>query len=686
MLRRTLRRFPRLLRAATWALFGLKAWARSVLSQNPTRVAVTHPALLKVRGLQALTGIAWVWSPFGLPARATAVLGWGQKKTGARAIALGHASGLPTLLAEEAFLKGARRDQPALQLLLDGSGGVHYDPARPSCIDAALDRADTPAVRARAEQAIATIRAHGVSKLQNKRDPRALPDRPFVLVVDQVAGDASLAPSKATPERFQLMLDATRRTWPDHLVVVRTHPDLHDRGKGGHFSHLASGDGLLVHDGNDHPSAWLQAADHVVVMSSQMGFEALIHGTPVTCWGTPFYAARGLTRDMGAQPGYQRRACDLVQLVGAACILAPTSFHPATWEVGEAEDVLEHLVAHRTALRADPEEAVAVGFSPRKRRMLARFMPHTRWVEADRATPHTGVVAWGATALPPALRGRPLWRVEDGFLRSKGLGAALVPALSWTIDGTGGIFYDPRQPSALSEAAMDYTGTPEQTGTVARLRARLLASGATKYNLAEHPPTFDAAGRATVLVVGQVEQDASIKAGCGAIRTNADLLRAARAAWPDAFLVYRPHPDVVSGLRPGAWQADGALADAVEPHAGTLALIDTCDRVAVMTSQMGFEALLRGKPVTCFGTPFYAGWGLTDDRGPTAIGRAPRPLDALLWAAYVATPRYVSPRTGKLIGWEGALHLLARTPTAKPIGRWRRIKARLADAWRRRAG
>lgn len=672
--------------AIGWYTLGLTAWGRSYWAVRPTRIAVTHPALLRVKSLQALTGPHWIWSPFGLARGATSVLGWGHKASGRKAMALGARHGVTTILAEEGFLKGAHRHQPALQLLLDTSGGVHYDPAQPSCIDAALDRADTPEIRARARALMATIRDHGLSKLQNKRDPARLPDRPFVLIVDQVAHDASLAPSKATPDRFRLMLDATRRTWPEHLLVVRTHPDLHDRGKGGHYQGLQSGGDLLVHDGNDHPSAWIKAADHVVVMSSQMGFEALVHGTPVTCWGTPFYAGRGLTRDMGAQPGYQRRACDLEQLVGAACIVAPTSFHPATMALGEAEDVVEHLVAHRTALRQDPPTAIAVGFSPRKRKALARFMPHTRWVDGDEAPEGTPVVAWGMAKIPPALQGRKVLRVEDGFLRSKGLGAALVPALSWTIDSTGGIFYDPRRPSAMSEAALAYTGTGTQADDAAAVRARLLAARATKYNLAEAPASFDAQGRTTVLVVGQVEQDASLRCGGGPIQSNAALLAAARAAWPEAFLVYRPHPDVVQGLRPGDWQADGALADAVEPHAGTLALIEACDRVAVMTSQMGFEALLRGKPVTCFGTPFYAGWGLTDDRGPMAVGRAPRHLDALIWAAYVAVPRYVSPQTGKLIGWRGACHLLERSPPPAPIGRWRRWKAKIADAWRRRAG
>jgi hypothetical protein len=56
-----------------------------------------------------------------------------------------------------------------------------------------------------------------------------------------------------------------------------------------------------------------------------------------------------------------------------------------------------------------------------------------------------------------------------------------------------------------------------------------------------------------------------------------------------------------------------------------VAALDAVDAVWTMTSTLGFEALLRGKPVVCLGTPFYAGWGLTKDRGPTLPRRAVRP-------------------------------------------------------------
>ena len=652
------------------------------------RIAVVNPDLASNPTLAAIPQTTILYSPRGLPPGAQAVLGWGARKSGEKAVALAAAHGLPAIRAEEAFLKAARREDPALQLLLDETGGMHYDPRRPSCIDAALDAADTPAIRARARALMARIRQSGLSKVNARKDPSDLPDRPFVLVVDQVAGDASLRPSAGTPERFATMLAATRATWPDHLIVVRTHPDLHDRGKGGHYRDQQDGPDMIFHTGADHPAAWLHAAEHVVVVCSQMGFEALIHGTPVTCWGTPFYAGRGLTRDLGPQPGYMRRQVDLEQLVGAALIAAPFSLDPGTNAAGTPEAVAAHLCAHRAAVQADPESAHAVGFSPRKMDMLTHFMPATRWLSMEEAISESSaaVVAWGATDAPEPLKDRPCLRVEDGFIRSKGLGAALVPALSWSVDATGGIHYDPTRPSAIETAIAGYTGTDEQRNSAQALCERILAMGATKYNLPESAPSFDGLGKQVVLVVGQVEGDAALVHS--PLQTNAELLAAARAAWPEAFLVYRPHPDVVAGLRPGDWKREARLADAVEPHAGTSALIASCDHVAVMTSQMGFEALLRGVPVTCFGTPFYAGWGLTDDRDPQAAAlrqnrRGTRPIEALIWGALIVGARYASPLTGRLLEVGGALDLLAHMPRATPISPKRRAHARVAD-WLRR--
>jgi capsular polysaccharide export protein len=50
---------------------------------------------------------------------------------------------------------------------------------------------------------------------------------------------------------------------------------------------------------------------------------------------------------------------------------------------------------------------------------------------------------------------------------------------------------------------------------------------------------------------------------------------------------------------------------------------------------MGFEALLAGKSVVCFGAPCYAGWGLTDDRVKVPHRRRKRDLTELFHAFYI---------------------------------------------------
>jgi len=64
-----------------------------------------------------------------------------------------------------------------------------------------------------------------------------------------------------------------------------------------------------------------------------------------------------------------------------------------------------------------------------------------------------------------------------------------------------------------------------------------------------------------------------------------------------------------------------------------------------VTSTMGFEALLAGKPVSVFGLPWYAGWGATDDRQVCARRTRKRTVDELFAAAYFHYTRYLDPVT-----------------------------------------
>jgi capsular polysaccharide export protein len=210
-----------------------------------------------------------------------------------------------------------------------------------------------------------------------------------------------------------------------------------------------------------------------------------------------------------------------------------------------------------------------------------------------------------------------LLHVEDGFVRSVGLGSDLIRPQSIVLDERG-IYFDATRPSDLEHLLLTRTFTAEDLARAQAVRAFVLEHGISKYNHEPRQPVCwrDAArGRAVVLVPGQVEDDASILLGCTTVRTNLGLLQAVRAARPDAYIVYKPHPDVLSGNRKGLLTLQPAYgwADHIEAGTSVVSCIEACDEVHTMTSLTGFDALLRGKTVVTYGQPFYAAWGLTQD-------------------------------------------------------------------------
>jgi capsular polysaccharide export protein len=293
-----------------------------------------------------------------------------------------------------------------------------------------------------------------------------------------------------------------------------------------------------------------------------------------------------------------------------------------------------------------PDPMTVYGFPRWKWRYVRRCLPNRRldFVGAGAPAPRAGgLLLWGMAALPENTPpGLPVARMEDGFLRSVGLGAELTRPLSWVIDRHG-IYYDSTRPSDL-EILLQAGGMSDalRARAAALLEAVLLA-GLTKYNLTGAPWRRPAGSRPVVLVPGQVESDASLALGAPGLRTNIGLLRAVRAARPDAHLLYKPHPDVVARLRrEGAGEPQAAsIADEVITDAPMHGLLEAVDEVHVLTSLAGFEALLRGRRVVCHGQPFYAGWGLTQDMIPVPRRTRRLGLDELVAGALIAYPLYI---------------------------------------------
>lgn len=317
----------------------------------------------------------------------------------------------------------------------------------------------------------------------------------------------------------------------------------------------------------------------------------------------------------------------------------------------------------RRMLDSNRRIVAACGFSWWKRREIGRFLwtpQHPmRFFRSEArslafAARHDGAVAiWpsrvsDSMVASAAEKQVPLVRVEDGFVRSVGLGSNLVPPASVTVDRCG-IHYDPTRPSDLEELLAHGDFPPTLLARAERLRQTIVTAGISKYgNGAVHAfPSRQAGGR-LVLVPGQVEDDMSVRLGGGGLSSNLELLRRVRALEPDSEIWFRPHPDVDAGHRKGAVRDSDALdyADRIVRGGGMASLLDQVDAVHVLTSLTGFEALLRQREVICHGVPFYAGWGLTRDLANVPDRRGRRlTLDELIAGVLIVYPRYLDPVT-----------------------------------------
>jgi capsular polysaccharide export protein len=327
-----------------------------------------------------------------------------------------------------------------------------------------------------------------------------------------------------------------------------------------------------------------------------------------------------------------------------------------------------------------PEQVYAYGFSFNKRASLRCFAAETtvRFVRrVNRIPSGSTLLLWGSRAMPHGLASNiHVVRVEDGFLRSVGLGAEFSPPLSWVMDGRG-MHFDPAQPSDLEHLLQTRIWSAPQLSRAARLRERVVVSGITKYSVGYSTWERPRGSARVILVPGQVESDASLRFGASALRTNVALLRAVRQASPTAYLVYKPHPDVNARLRAqGAGEAQARdYCDEVVTDVAMGQLLMKVDETHVLTSLAGFESLLRRKTVVCYGLPFYAGWGLTEDM--LSIGRRTRrlTLDELVAGSLIDYPRYISRTDGRSASPERALDELMRrrAGSSGKISAWRHL-------------
>ncbi|CAB3929628.1 capsular polysaccharide biosynthesis protein [Achromobacter insolitus] len=602
------------------------------------------------------------WPRRTSPGRLTAVLGWGLRPTTTRARKWATARELPFIALEDGFLRsfGTGRENPSVSLVVDDLG-IYYCAARPSRLEALL-ASDTDLLTgegAIAQAAFETILRLRLSKYNFAQD--FLPDQrkrstKSVLIVDQTQGDASIFHGLATPNTFRHMLEAARLENPGATIYIKTHPEVNKGAKRGYLTDVPEDARTILIRESVNPLSLVSHMDHIYVVTSHLGFEALMAGKPVTCFGMPWYAGWGATDDRQRCARRQRMRSP-IELFSAAYLHYTRYLNPVTHQRGTIFDAIDWLQAQRQSAARYTGRSIVVGFKRWKATNVLPFLhfdsKHVHFVpsatDAARMQPtaQDRIIVWGGISATETVQlasrtGASLLRMEDGFLRSVGLGSDFVPPSSLVMD-SGGIYFDPSRPNDLENLLNHHEFSNHDRQRAQHVRAQILQHGLTKYNVEpQRKPTWASKDQHVVLVPGQVEDDASIRLGCDDVKTNLDLLRSVRAAKPDSFIVYKPHPDVLARNRNGDVVQGSALqyADVVEKDVSVVSCLEACDEVHTMTSLTGFDALLRGKKVTVYGRPFYAGWGLTQDLLPVPRRNRRLTLDELVAGALLHYPVY----------------------------------------------
>jgi len=485
---------------------------------------------------------------------------------------------------------------------------------------------------------------------------------------------------------------------PDRIVLLASNDE--DRlAAPASFVSNAVARGCAVLTQRADPWKAIRRAGVVYAGGGEAGFLALLAGVEVRCFAECFYSGWGVTSDEAGVP-QKPFARTVEEIFAGACLIATRYLDPFHNTATSLEETLELIGEWRKIEATNRGIAVCLGMSFWKRRQVAGFLQSgagplvfRRTARAAlckaRSRPGSAVAVWTSRA-PDGLaksaedQGIPLVRVEDGFIRSVGLGSDFMPAASLVLDKRS-MYFDPRVCSDLELLLLETEFDAALIERARRLIAQLVARGVTKYNLGKSTAAIQwSPGRRRILVPGQVEDDLSIQLGGAGATGNLDLLRRVRVANPGAFIAYKPHPDVEAGHRKGRIPdaATLGLADAIIRDVSTAALLAEIDELHTLTSLTGFEALLRGRRVAVYGKPFYAGWGLTTDFAGIDRGRR-LSLEELVAGALILYPRYLDPLTRLPCGPEVVIERIDKPELWKPgpLVLARRLQGILVRRW-----
>ncbi|MDF1816873.1 MAG: hypothetical protein P1V20_32020 [Verrucomicrobiales bacterium] len=334
---------------------------------------------------------------------------------------------------------------------------------------------------------------------------------------------------------------------------------------------------------------------------------------------------------------------------------------PNTGEKCSLDRILDHLELQKQTHSQQTKPKILFGLPAWKSKLISRFlvspgtecdssrsMRTTRKWESDH--PGGEIYTWSLRDGYTASTATSI-RTEDGFLRSVGLGANFHAPISLVFDSRG-MYFDSTRPSDLEVILNETKFSTSDCERARQLIDSLVRNRITKYNLkSQSEADWGSRDQPKILVPRRQDEHFRSANGQSPCFSNLAFLERVRRENPSSIIAYKPHPDVAEKLRPGSANLDEMkyLCDVLIQDLDIIPWLETCDEVHTLTSQTGFEALLRGKDVTCYGVPFYSGWGLTTDKIHCDRRNRKLRIEELVAGVLMDYPLYLNPNTSEFM-------------------------------------
>nr|WP_276148422.1 capsular polysaccharide biosynthesis protein [Campylobacter jejuni] len=616
--------------------------------------------------------------------------GWGRKKSGLKAMNLAKKYKAKFILLEDGFIRSLNlgvENSPSFSMVKDDIG-IYYDATMPSKLENLLNTCEFKDEEIKqAKKAIELIKKYKISKYNNNLD---IPDNYFqkdekrVLIITQTANDASLEFGLAKDFKTLDMIKDAIKENPKSTIYIKIHPDVLSGKKQSDLDLNSLPKECILITENFNPIALLEFFDKVYTKTSGMGFEALMQECECICYGMPFYAGWGLTKDkLECKRRMQKRS--LEEVFYAAYILYSEYFNPYLNQKSNIFDTIQTLAKYKDIEKVNSNKLFMLGFTLWKRHFIKPFfkakdneiifLNSIKSLVRYKLKEDDKFFIWGKKYDENTLKNLLLVKakeqnltnftpkvslVEDGFIRSISLGSDLTRPFSLIVDDKG-LYIDPNKPSKLEELLQNEIFDENMLNRAKNIIKILLENRFSKYNGLKHENLKINAktGQKIILIPAQVEDDASMILGGFGLSTL-DLLKEVRSKNQDAYIIFKPHPDVLSGNRVGLKDETLILefCDEIVKDCSIDSAIKIADEIHTITSTSGFDALLRAKKVFTYGMPFYAGWGLTKDKYRCERRTRKLSLEELVAGALIAYPRYINPKTKTLCEIEVCLDIM----------------------------